>query len=418
LNYILFILYFLIACYFLPRIGFIKKAHLKNNSIRALLILKVAVGIFWGWLNIKYARGNSDVLSLNEFGWEEYKIMINDPKSFVTNLFYSGYGSYSSFFGSVGSYWNDLETNIILKFLAILNVFSQGNYFINSLFFNIFSIFGHIALYRIFIQIYTSKKLAVLIGSFLLPSTLLFTSGIGKDNVVFTLLCIFCYAVFMSMQNSLTLKKFLLAFLSFLGILLIRNYVAIALMPALLALAICHKTNLQPVKIFFTTYFVSLMAVAALAFMQPTLNPAKLIAQKQKDFLEIPVANSQIKTDTLLPDTKSLINNLPQAIDHGFLRPYIWESQNGFTLLLSLELLLYLFLFISFLIFSKNSFSHIPPFVLFGIFIAFSIIILNGYIVPNYNSLARYRSIYLPFLITPLLCRFSFFNERQLNINF
>jgi len=28
-----------------------------------------------------------------------------------------------------------------------------------------------------------------------------------------------------------------------------------------------------------------------------------------------------------------------------------------------------------------------------------------GYIMPNLGSIVRYRSVYLPFLITPMLCR-------------
>jgi hypothetical protein len=417
LYYLLFALYLVIGSYFIARIDFIKNSGLSSRSIRLLFLLNIAVAVGWGWVNVQYSHGNSDIISINTLGWEEYQIMIHDPKTFLTNIFDSNYNNYQHFFGSLGSYWNDLENNIILKFLAFFNIFSRGNYYINSLFFIFFSFFGHIALFRIFIQIYREQKLAVLIGCFLLPSTLLFTSGIGKDNVVFTLLSIFSYCIFSSLQSRFTIKRSSLASLSFIGILLIRNYIALALIPCLIAIVLCYKTRIHPVKIFLTTYLLSILFVLLLPLLNPSLNAAKVIADKQMDFLQIPIARTQIPTDTLLPTTKSLLQNLPQAINHGFLRPYIWDSKNGFDLLIAIECCCYWIAFLFFLVLAKKQFSNPSALLLYGIALACTVLLLTGYIVPNSNSIIRYRSIFLPFIITPLLCYLPFLRKLNSRIN-
>lgn len=402
MYYFLFTVYLTTICFFIPHIRFIKKAGLHSNTIRGLFLLKVLVGILWGYVNAKFANGNSDILAFNFWGWEEYLLMVNDPTTFLTNIFYSGYNHYDSFFGSVGSYWNDLESNIIVKFLAVFNIISRGNYYINSLFFNFFCFFGHIALYKIFVTIYKDKRTAALIGCFLLPSTLLFTSGIGKDNVIFTLFCVFSYCVYFSLQKRFTSNRIVIALLSFAGILLIRNYVALVMIPALLAMAISSKLTLSPLKIFVGCYSIVLFGIAGLS-LSTSINPAAVVAQKQKDFLDIPSARTQLPMDTLLPTTGSLLKNLPQAINHGFVRPYLWESNNAFDVLIAFELVVYLIMFALCIFLVKKPSDHFTPFILYGISVAISVLILNGYIVPNFNSLVRYRSIFLPFLITPLL---------------
>ena len=412
MYYFLFIIYLTIICYFIPRIGFIKKAGLQSSTIRGLFLLKIFVGVAWGFINNKYSNGSSDILAFNNWGWEEYQVMVHNPKLFVTNLFTSGYNNYDNLFGSVGSYWNDLEANIIIKFLAIFNIISRGNYYVNSIFFNFFCFFGHIAIYRIFAHIFKDKKTAALIGCFLLPSTLLFTSGIGKDNVIFTLFSLFSYCVYFLLQKKYTTRRVLMALIAFAGMLFIRNHIAFIILPALLALVVSHKLTLSPVKIFIGIYAVAVMIFGVLS-LSTSLNIAAVIAHKQKDFLDLPVARTQIPMDTLLPSTNGLLVNFPQAINHGFIRPYLWESENLFDFLIALELLFYILIFVLFVFFIKKPAYQSQPFILYGLAVAFSILLLNGYIVPNYNSLVRYRSIFLPFLITPLLCNLS--NSMRIN---
>jgi len=414
---LLFILYLTILCYFIPRIGFIKNSGLKSTTIRGLFLFKILVGVLWGYINIKYSNGNSDILAYNMWGWEEYQLLTNEPKTFFTNIFYSGYNNYDSFFGSVDSYWNDLEANIIVKFLAIFNSISRGNYYINSLLFNFFCFFGHIALYKIFIHLHKDKKIAIVIGCFLLPSTLLFTSGIGKDNVIFTLFSLFSYCIYFSLQKRSTIKRILIALICFTGILLIRNYVALIILPAMLAMILSYKLTLSPVKIFVGTYLMAFVTVAVLS-ASTSINPAGIIAQKQKDFLDIPIARTQIPLDTLLPNNTSLLKIFPQAVNHGFARPYIWESENVFDFLISLELILYFLLSGTAIFLAKKPFISPQPFILYGMAVAVCVLLLNGYIVPNFNSLVRYRSIFLPLIITPLLCSLPVFKNVKPYISF
>jgi len=46
-------------------------------------------------------------------------------------------------------------------------------------------------------------------------------------------------------------------------------------------------------------------------------------------------------------------------------------------------------------------------FIVFGIAFTFLIFLFTGYITPAAGALIRYRSIYFPFIITPILCKIN-----------
>lgn len=415
MYYLLFFLYLIVCGWLLTRLPFIKNARLSTPLILTLFVLKVSAGITLGWLYKTYYGQGNDYWDLNDYGKEEYQLLIQHPLAFFSNLFESGYANENSFFASTGSFWNDLENNILIKALALFNIFSKGNYYINSLFFNFFGFLGHVALYRVFNQLYPAKENAVIAGCFLLPSTLFFSSGINKDNVIFTLVGCLAYALFFSLQKKITLSRLVAILFSFTGLLLIRNYVALVMVPGIIAWAICAKFQVNKTLAFAGTYLAFFFLAVIAFYTIPPLNPVKIIADKQQDFFSLPVANTQIPTDTLYPNIASLVHNAPQAINHGFIRPYLWESQNLFTLAQSVELAGYLLLFGVFLgysLYHKRPFS-LQPFILCMLISSLIILMLLGYIVPNTNTLVRYRSIYLPFLLTPILCSIPFPRPRN-----
>lgn len=406
MYYLLFTLYLLLLCFLVNRIRFIKHAGLDKRTVTGLFLLKVGAGIAIGWISQHYYSQGNDYWNLNRDGWEEYQLLIHDPKHFITSLFHSPYADkYGNFFNSVGSYWKDLGYNIIIKILAVLNAATRGNYYINSLFFNFFGFFGHVALYRVFIHIYKRSKWLVVTGCFLLPSTLYFSSGIHRDCIVFALLGLFCYAWYFSIrEKKFSPARIVLILLSLAGLLCIRNYVVLALLPATVALYIAGTKKLQPLKVFALVYAAVFIVIMAMTALFPSGQPLKIITQKQKDFFDLPVAASQLPMDTLRPELSSFAENAPQAANHAFLRPYPWEFTGTFLLPLAIEWSIYLLLFLLMLVKYRRHTALYTPFILFGFFLAVSLLLFAGYIVPNAGSLVRYRSLYLPFLITPLLC--------------
>lgn len=407
MNYLLFAVYLVVLCWLMLRVPFIKNAGISSRVLLGLFLIKILAGIAIGWISINIYGPGNDYWDLNDYAREEYQYLLANPIKYFLNIFTSNYdGGYGGVFGSFNSYWNDLESNIIIKGITVFNIFSRGDYYINSLFFNFLVFFGHVILYRLFIQIFPGKQTWVIIGCFLLPSTLYFTSGIHKDGIVFLLLAVLIYCVYQSLiKNRFSIKRLSFIITSLILLFLIRNFVVLALLPALFAWILATKTKWNAALTFSAIYIVCALLFFNISRVNSTINPPAIIVQKQTDYLNLPVAATQIELTPLQPGFKSFVSNTPQALNHSFLRPYLWELPDLFILPLSVELFLYQFLMLLLIFFRRKDFNSAQkPFLLFVIFFILSIFLVIGYIVPNLGSLVRYRSLYLPFIITPALC--------------
>ena len=203
-------------------------------------------------------------------------------------------------------------------------------------------------------------------------------------------------------------KKIVYLALCFLTILFIRNFVAIILLPCALTWVISKKYNLPAIKGFAALLVLGLIGTLVLNKLSEKLDPLQIVVNKQQAFFALGKANTDYKMDTLKPTVKSFTNQLPAALRHSFLSPYPTEFNNVYMILFSLEMMTYwvLFLMMIFLPDKTQSIS-VNTFIVFGIAFAFLILLFTGYITPAAGALIRYRSIYLPFLITPILCKIN-----------
>jgi len=403
MPHILYILFFAMSLLLLPQVSFIRDSGLPQNNLRMLLSLKILTGALLGWLTYKYYPGN-DYWSLHNEGLTEWKLLKQQPKAFFEGILYSPYANkYGGFFNAVGSYWNDLRNNIIVKLLAFLNMASMGNFYINSLMMNCIGFLGHVALFRIFKQIYPQQKTILIVGCFLIPTTLYFSSGIHKDLIVFTALCGYAYLLFISITDKISVKRLCLLVVCFGMLVLMRNFLAMALIPSTLIYFLIEKQKLRPRYVLLGIFSGLLLLSFLLEYFFPDFSPYQIIAQRQHDFSLLTNAQSSIQLTRLEPNFYSFIKLLPEAVNHGFLRPYVWETKNIFSLILSIELLIMELLLIIVIIKKWNQRCW-NAFIYFGLALGMVMLLINGYIIPNTSSLVRYRSLYLPLLITPLLC--------------
>lgn len=404
LMLLIFVLMFVLFTAFAGRWGFLRKTGLSKTTLQGLFILKAITGCFVGWLSFRLNPQN-DYWNLNSDAYQEYQLLLRSPGTFFSALFHSNYEGLGGFFDSVGSYWNDLRYNLLIKIVAITNFISRGNYYINSLFFSIIGLTATIALYRIYSYLYPSAKTAILTGCFFIPTCLYFSSGMHKDLVVFTLMAWYSYALFFLSEQGFSTKKILLFFFSFIGLLLMRNYLVPVILLGTVGFWLCLRLKHKPVLIFSSVFITAILAMFLMHYWLPAADPLKIWVQKQTDFLALPLAASQIALEPLQPNPMSFLHNLPQAINHGFFRPYLWDSGGRFSLLYALELFAYQVLALTVFVYliKKKRLPVVHPFIYYGLFIGLTMLLVTGFLIPNISSIVRYRSLYLPFLITPAL---------------
>jgi len=187
-------------------------------------------------------------------------------------------------------------------------------------------------------------------------------------------------------------------------ILLLRNFVLIITFPALLAWLVATRKPKHAFVIFLGVYFILGVLFFSTTFLPPAYNLPAHVASRQNAFIVIAKGGaSSININQLYPNFKSFIINLPQAFNHSFMRPYLTEHASFLYIPSGLEIFFYEILFLIFIFFRRKKLST-DPLIYFSLFLSITMFLVIGYTIPIIGAIVRYRSIYFPFLIIPMIC--------------
>ena len=412
-------IYLILFCWLLTKIKFIKDAGLGNRVIIFLFLVRIVAGVINGYINL-YHYADTDAAAFHHDGLIEYHLLIHDPKEFFTNIF-TYYHQNSGFLDITDSFWNNLRTDLIIKLLAFFNIFSSGNFFINTLFFNFLIFFGSVCFYSVFIRLFPDKKILLTLILFALPSLIYFTSGIHKDGLVFLGLAIICYNLFFLVKKKFSTSKFLWLLAGLAIIFLFRNFVLVTLVPGLISWIIAEKNKKLKLQVFIICYIIFIGLFFGVGLLHPSLDLPKYVSTRQIAFIQIAKGSqSAININPLFSGFRSFLNNAPQALNHTLMRPYLTEKFELLYIPPQIEIFIFQALFFIFLLFRAGD-KKPDAFIYFCIFFSLSMFLMIGYTVPIMGAIVRYRSIYLALLAIPILCytnwekvwKFSHFKKKD-----
>jgi len=364
------------------------------------------VGILYGWIGIYYGQFAYmyDTWGFHYAGQEETKLLFSHPAEYFNNFFYSGYeNKYGGFLNAENSWWNDLKSNMFIKFLSVLNILSFGNYYINVIFYSFITIIGPISLCRVMNDVFPGKKLQVILATFLIPSFVYWTSGIHKDGLVFLAISLIVYHLYFGLkEKKFPLRRIIVMLVAGILLLMYRNFILIILIPAIAA---WYLANRYPKKIsasFLGVYFLFVILFFSLRYFSASLDFPQSVISKQIAFQKLQ-GNSSIKPIDLQPSALSFLKNSPKAISTSVLRPYPGDVKHLLSLAAASETIFLLLLFLCFIIWRTNGIQS-KAFLWFCMFFSITFLLIIGYTVNFIGAIVRYRSIILPFLLVPAIC--------------
>lgn len=413
--YLLFIFYSILFCWLLTRIQFFTQSGLSVRILISLFLLRILALIVSSYINLYYVPV-SDSVVFHKMGIDEFNLLFHNPREYLTNI-YHGYSSeqYSRFLDDSKSFWNDLRNNLLAKMLSLFDLLSFKNFFINTLFYNFLIFFGSVALYKVFIKLFPKSFYQLIICIFILPSALFFSSMIHRDGLILLSLSMVIYHFFFILDYHLfSWKRVLLILLFLLLILLLRNFVFITLIPALAGWMIAQKYRQHAFISFVSVYALVTILFFASAHISPRASLPQYVSSRQASFIEIGKNGaSTIDIKPLYPNFKSFLRNAPQAFNHALMRPYLTEIVSFEYFPFALEIFALEILFFIFLFFHKKK-VKVNPLIYFGVFVSLTMLLVTGYTVPIIGAIVRYRSVYLIFLLIPVVCYIDWGKIRKL----
>jgi hypothetical protein len=405
LDALIFLIYLALFIWAVNKLPFCKKSRLTRFWLTTFFLVKVIAGIAYGLFHKTLAdySENADTWRFFFESLDQKKLLLQNPLQFLSELFESNDpNSFYHFFSSKNSFWNDLRHLYMVKLVAVMNLFSGSRYYVNVIFYEFLTFLGTIGFIRVMKDIFKGK-LAIIAGTtFMIPSFVFWTSGIHKDGIVFMVISLITFHVYFYFKGLRSYKSLIYAFLLLLVLFPLRNYVVLALIPSLAAWWWASKLNSYKWIPFVVVALAGSAVFFGTKFINPKINLPLSVVLRNKEFNTLG-GNSILPMPKLEPNFINFLRNAPNAINHTLARPYLNEVISYTYFMSAVEIIfLWLIFFIWFFRYNENPYRH--RVVLFLMMTSFIVLLLTGYIVPQLGAIVRYRSVYLPFIIIPIMC--------------
>lgn len=366
------------------------------------LMAKMVAGIVYGYIYAHYFPNSDSWIYFNE-SLLDYRILKNNPSEFFNVRV--DFSTITHFFSNAdNAFWSNAGENILIKLLAILNIFTGGNYYLTSILFNCFTFWGLYLFYAVALKYFPGKGSLLIMFIFFLPSCLFWNSGMDKDGMIVFFAGMFIFYFDKCLSQKSAIRSGLLCLISFAGLLFTRNLTAVTFVPAVIAWLISYKAKRNAYRYFISIYILCTVFFFWSGTLHSGYNLPLQLAEKQHKFLEME-GNTKLPLTPLEPTISGYIKVLPEALNHVFWRPYITEIKSPFHLLSFIENVMVIIVIVMVVWKAKRRtltiFQH--PFSLFLLSIALTNMLSIGYTVPFTGAIMRYKAFYVIFLLLPFI---------------
>lgn len=290
--------YLVLLLWLVQRVRFYKLEGIDRKWILGAFLLKIAAGVvLWGIYTFYYTdRATADIYKYFDDSAVMFNAIKTHPGDYFRMLFcLDGNDIYFSKYYNQMQNWyltydsgffNDART--IIRLNAFMRLISFGSYHVHMLLMCLLSFSGLVFLYKSFVRFVPNKNKLLFIIIFCLPSTLLWTSGVLKESILFFGMGLFCYHTFKIVYEKATIKSIMLKAIGAFIMVFAKFYLLLALIPGTLFLMLLSRQkNKRVVPTFILAIIICAIPVVLLTHPASEKNPLNLIVYKQNNFVNL-----------------------------------------------------------------------------------------------------------------------------------
>ena len=307
------------------------------------------------------------------------------------------------------NYTNQNRSFYFIKIIALLNIFTGNNYWINSFWLSLFCFLSVWYLLQKIIAHCADFYLPTAIALLFVPTTLFWTSGLLKETICFGILCFLIgnYIVFLS--GKIKPKQIIISIIASYALYAIKFYYLGAFLLVASSVysskRISEYLQLKNYVLKSATFLSVLVSIAllanALTIKIYTVGILDLIYYNHVMFQETNSTNFKFQ-DLVEYDYCSFLPYIHKALAHGLFMPFPNLADSFFEwveAIVNFSTLVVCFISGFLVLKNRTDYSkkegQILAFVLLYVLISALAI---GFSTPNWGSLARYKVMYFPFL--------------------
>lgn len=405
----LYLVYALLILWLIQRWRFFAIPGTKRWWFQVVFILKLIAGsVLFYFYSHAEARGNADIFKYFDDSKIIYEAFWEHPSDFFTIMLGGDVSSeyfQEKYLQHAGHWYKVYDSQIfnnnrtLIRLNVLFRFVSLGAYHIHSLLMCFLSLIGLTALLKAFQPHVQHLEKWAFVGIFLLPSTLLWSSGVLKESLLFLWLGLFL----LLLRKAFEVKSWRIVFLLLILVYLMfitKYYFLLALLPALIGLLISKKWK----HTLALNYGVAIGACVGTAFLISALFPdfdfVKLFVGKRNDMIahaNAVNAGSLFDSNQLSANFGALFGYLPRALLDAIIQPLPWKTSNPLAIMAFVEMVLLIgFGAMCWLKRKKDLPSSWLYFLFTTIFIT---LIIIGITTPVSGTLVRYRVPVLPLMV-------------------
>jgi hypothetical protein len=406
------ILYALIFVFLIRKLPFFRLPGIAPNAISLVFFLKVVAGLALYFIYTYYYtdRSTADIFKYFDDSKVMYDALFTNPADFLCMI--TGIGNdrphFAGYYNQMQFWYRVYESNIyndshtIIRFNALIRIFSFGYYNVHTVFMCFFSFAGLTGIYRFLAPYAYERRKAVFFAVFLIPSVLFWGSGVLKEGLLLFGLGMLLWHLELLIQKRRILIS--IAFIAGSAILLLytKFYIMMILFPLVAGHVWCSLTRQ---KWSFLKYALvtglAVMLGLNLHHVFPDYNLLAILVQKQHDFLNLSQSvgsGSIVAMEPLQHDLWTVLRNIPQAMYISMFRPWFFESGSPYLVFAGFENLLLLILLAASLFFLKKK-PYAYSVLWLCVFFTAGVFILTGLTTPVMGAVVRYKAPALVFYV-------------------
>jgi len=341
-------IYIFIFCVLIYLLPFFRDNAIKRWAFVSVFLLKIVAGFFLTWIYTSYYpdRQTADIYKY----FDDSKVIF----SAVQNHHYTDYLKMMSGIGNDNTYFNETyynkmnhwfrhydfgtynDNHTIIRFNAFVMLFSFQSFNVHTIFMCFVCFLGLTALFKTFATYFIGKEKLLFAALFLIPSVVFWSSGVLKEGILLFALGFAFYSFFHIFigRKHILLNVVCLILASFL-LLINKNYLLLAVAPALLCFYCVNKFNIARPLVFYSAFYVVAFFIGLLFsnyFLENNL--LKTFSLKQRDFINVSKGGVFIQNNTYFvrinPDKKRFLDTLSKnnfKIKPGSTYMY-WTNEN------------------------------------------------------------------------------------------
>lgn len=312
----------------------------------------------------------------------------------------------------------DPASHFVSALAAFFNIFTFDSFLSTTICFSLIGFWGNWKLFKTLCRLFPHLHRYLALGCLYLPSILFWTSGLMKDTLCTTALCFLFSAIIEVFVFSHRVRNnLIIIFLSAWILYILKIYILLCFIPTV-SIYVFSLINTRIKNAFLRNLAKPLFYIVSIVFAYLIFD---FISQNNKKYSLDSLESTAIITASYigqvsissggsfysLGELDFSLSNLPilaiKAFNVTFYRPFFWEITSPLMIFSVLESMYFIYLTILFI---KHAFRRyrsgkkiFTPFTTFCFLFAIAFSFVVGVTSNNFGTLARYKSLMLPFFV-------------------